>query len=136
MTAAYILEKTGISVNFGIAVLLGFLVGTAVAGQTFYNFTIDNLRYFGALKALGTSNRLLLVMVIVQAMAVGAIGYGLGVGAAALSGSLLGNTSLAFALPWQLLVLSAGSIFFICLVAAVASVRKVMTLEPGIVFKG
>ena len=27
-----------------IALALGFIVGTAIAGQTFYNFTLDNLR--------------------------------------------------------------------------------------------
>ena len=43
-TVMYFLKYTGIPINFGIAVLLGFLVGTAIAGQTFYNFTLDNLR--------------------------------------------------------------------------------------------
>src|SRR5262249_27834886 len=50
LTVAYFLKYTGIPINFGIAVTLGFLVGTAIAGQTFYNFTLDNLRHFGALK--------------------------------------------------------------------------------------
>lgn len=135
-TASYILEKTGIAINFGMAVGLGFVVGTAVAGQTFYNFTIDNLRHFAALKALGTSNITLLGMIVCQSLTVGLIGYGLGVGAAAASGVLLGSTSLAFALPWQLLALSGAAILSICLLAAVLSVRKVLTLEPGIVFKG
>ena len=47
------MKYTGIPINFGIAVVLGFIVGTAIAGQTFYNFTLDNLRQFGALKAMG-----------------------------------------------------------------------------------
>jgi len=37
MTVNYFMENTGIPINFGIAVGLGFLVGTAIAGQTFYN---------------------------------------------------------------------------------------------------
>ena len=48
LTVGYFMKHTGIPMNFGIAVALGFIVGTAIAGQTFYNFTLDNLRYFGA----------------------------------------------------------------------------------------
>ena len=43
-TIKYYLIYTGIPINFGITVFLGFLVGTAIAGQTFYNFTIENLK--------------------------------------------------------------------------------------------
>ena len=56
MTIDYYLRYTGIPFNFGITALLGFLVGTAIAGQTFYNFTIENIKQFGALKAMGTTN--------------------------------------------------------------------------------
>ena len=56
MTIDYYLRYTGIPFNFGITALLGFLVGTAIAGQTFYNFTIENLKQFGALKAMGMTN--------------------------------------------------------------------------------
>ena len=81
MTVMYFMKYTGIPINFGIAVVLGFIVGTAIAGQTFYNFTLDNLRHFGALKAMGAGNGMLLRMILLQALLVGVIGYGLGVGA-------------------------------------------------------
>lgn len=136
LTAKYIIDKTGIAINFGIAVLLGFIVGTAVAGQTFYNFTLDNLRHFGALKALGTGNWTLLRMIMVQAGSVGVLGYGLGVGGAAVFGRLIENSDLAFYLPWQLLVITGITIVFIVVIASLLSIRKVLTLEPAIVFKG
>jgi len=136
LTAKYILEKTGIAINFGIAVLLGFIVGTAVAGQTFYNFTLDNLRHFGALKALGTGNWTLLRMILVQALSVGLIGYGLGVGGAAFFGKTIENSDLAFYLPWQLLAVTGVAVLAIVIIASLLSIRKVLTLEPAIVFKG
>ncbi len=46
LTFWYFFKYTGIPINFGISVMLGFVVGTAIAGQTFYNFTLDNLRHF------------------------------------------------------------------------------------------
>jgi putative ABC transport system permease protein len=136
LTVDYFMSNTGIPINFGIAVSLGFIVGTAIAGQTFYNFTLDNLRHFGALKAMGASNSTLLAMILLQALVVGSLGYGLGVGVAALFGHFLGSTELAFRLPWQLLGLSAAAITCICMASALVSIRKVMQLEPAIVFKG
>ena len=69
-----------------MSVMVAFLIGTLIAGQTFYNFTMDNLRHFGALKAMGASNRTLLSMILLQAGLVGVIGFGIGTGLACLMG--------------------------------------------------
>ena len=136
LTFWYFLKYTGMPINFLTAVALGFIVGITISGQTFYNFTLDNLRYFGTLKAMGTTNRTLLRMILLQALMVGAIGYGLGVGAASAWGGLLsGRTQIAFRLPWQLLLISAVAVLVICLGAAVLSIRKVIKLEPAMVFR-
>ncbi len=135
-TVQYYMNNTGIPINFGIAVVLGFVVGTAIAGQTFYNFTLDNLRHFGALKAMGSPNGTLLRMILLQSVVVGLIGYGLGVGLAALMGFMARNSELAFRLPWQLLAFTGGAVTLICILSALISIRTVMRLEPAIVFKG
>src|SRR5262249_49434489 len=79
----YYLKNTGIPVNFGITIAIALLVGTVVAGQTFYLFTVENLKQFGALKAIGVTNRRLTGMVLLQAFTVGLIGFSLGTGMAA-----------------------------------------------------
>ena len=136
-TIAYYLRKTGIPLNFGITVLLGFLVGTAIAGQTFYLFTVENIRQYGALKAMGTSNWTILVMVLAQGLQVGLIGYGLGVGLAGLFGWFVkGASRLSFFMPWQVLAITAVAVFVIVLVASLLSIRKVLVVEPAIVFRG
>jgi len=135
-TIRYYLEKTGIPVNFGITVFLGFLVGTAIAGQTFYLFTVENIRQFGALKAMGTSNWTILWMVLAQAAQVGVVGYGLGVGLAALFGlAVRGGTRLSFFMPWQVLAITAAAVFLIVLLASLLSIRKVLVVDPAIVFR-
>ena len=136
LTYEYFMNNTGIPINFGISVLLGFIVGAAIAGQTFYNFTLENLRQFGVLKAMGTSNWVLLRMILLQAILVGSLGYGLGVGLSALFGFAMRNTILSFKFPWQLLVFSGAGVSLICVFAAVISIFKVIRLEPAIVFKG
>jgi putative ABC transport system permease protein len=135
-TVNYFMANTGIPINFGISVALGFFVGMVIAGQTFYNFTLDNLKHFGALKAMGAGAKILLRMILVQAILVGAIGYGLGVGLAAIFGVFTSKTELAFWMPWQLLLISGVAVTIICIIAAFISVYKVIRLEPAIVFKG
>ena len=136
-TIRHYLQKTGIPINFGITVFLGFLVGTAIAGQTFYLFTVENIRQFGALKAMGTSNWTILSMVLFQAMQVGIVGYGVGVGLAALFGvATKGFGRLSFFMPWQVLAITGAAVFVIVLLASLLSIRKVLVVDPAIVFRG
>jgi len=125
MTVVYFMRYTGIPINFGIAVALGFFVGLAIAAQTFYQFTLENIKHFGALKAMGAGSGLLLRMIMLQAVIVGAIGYGLGVGLAAFMGYRVGaSTELAFFLPWQLLVITGLATIAIVTLSAALSLLK------------
>jgi putative ABC transport system permease protein len=134
-TVMYFMKYTGIPINIGIGVVMTFIVGMAIAGQTFYLFTVDNLRLFGALKAMGATNGRLLRMILLQAIMVGLIGYGIGVGGASLMGYSLRGTEAAFRMLWQLLAITAGVVTVICMISAAISLRKVMRLEPAVVFK-
>jgi putative ABC transport system permease protein len=136
-TTMYYMNKTGIPINFGITVVLGFIVGAAIAGQTFYLFTIENLKQFGALKAMGASNATLVGMILLQAILVAFIGYGLGVGGAAAFGVLTkSQAKLAFYMPWHVLVITGVAVILMAVLAALLSIRKVLVLEPAIVFQG
>lgn len=136
LTVSYFLKYTGIPINFGIAVSLGFLVGTLITGFMFYSFTIDNLKYLGTLKAMGVGDGKLMAMIMLQALTVGFIGFGLGVGIASFFGTSMRETQLAFRITWQLVFAAGGAVVVICMLAAMLSVRKVIALEPAIVFKG
>ncbi|KAB2839246.1 MAG: FtsX-like permease family protein, partial [Burkholderiales bacterium] len=131
-----ILKATGILINFGMAVALGILIGSLVAGQTFYNFTLDNLRHYGALKAMGVSNARLTAMVLLQAAVVAVLGYAIGAGLGAVMGLGMAESGLAFSMPWQVPAFALGAIVSVCALAAWLSLRRVYRLEPAIVFKG
>lgn len=135
-TLRYFITETSIVINFGLSVLIAFLIGTLIAGQTFYNFTMDNLRHFGALKAMGAGNRTLLSMILTQAALVGFLGYGIGTGLACVMGWVMHDSMVSFTLPWQVLVGAGVVVVGIATISAVFSLRKVMRLEPGIVFRG
>jgi putative ABC transport system permease protein len=136
-TLSYVMRRTSVLVNFGITVGLGFLVGCAVAGGTFYTFTAESLPQFGALKAMGLSNRRVAGVVLAQAWAVGLVGYGLGVGAAAAFGEAASSHSqLPFYMPWQVPAATAAAVALIVTLSGLASVRKVLVLEPVVVLRG
>src|SRR5262249_53061787 len=118
MTIDYYMKYPGIPINFGSTAALGYLVGTAIAGQTFYNFTLENLKQFGALKAMGATNIRIVAMILLQAVVVGLLGYGLGIGLAALFGILSSGGELAFFTPWHLLPITGEPMVFICVLSS------------------
>ncbi len=134
----YYLKNTGIPVNFGITIAIALIVGAVVAGQTFYLFTIENLKQFGALKAIGVTNWRLVGMVLLQAAAVGLIGFSLGTGMAAEFFNYFGQHKVAtrgIILMWQSVALTGGCISFVVILASLLSLRRVLVLEPAIVFR-
>ena len=137
MTLQYMIDNTNIISNFGFVVIIGFLVGAAVTGQVFYNFTLDNLRYFGVFKAMGATDRVLVLIICSQALLVGFTGFGIGAGiCAAFAAATSGSSDLSLVINWQLLLGSGTAVMVIILFAALLSLRKVLQLEPAIVFKG
>jgi putative ABC transport system permease protein len=137
-TIFYFLGSTGIPVNFGITIGLGFLIGVAIAGQTFYLFTVENLKQFGSLKAMGLSNVRLVGMILLQAVVVGAVGYSLGIGFTAIFFESTANiTPLAgLHLYGEVMIGTAAAVLLIVVLASLLSIRRVLVLEPAVVFRG
>jgi putative ABC transport system permease protein len=138
MTVLYYIQNTGIPINFGLTVVVALIVGTVVAGQTFYIFTIENLKQFAALKAIGATNLRIVGMILLQALAVGLMGYALGTGLTAGFFTITEHTESlrGIFLLWQILGGTAALDVFIVLASSLLSIRKVLVLEPSSVFRG
>lgn len=136
-TIWWFFRNTGIPISFGTTILMGFLVGVAVAGQTFYSFILENLPNLGALKAMGASNKLLTKMLILQALFVGTIGYGIGVGLASLFGLMAIITNkIPFFLPYEVLLINFIAIICICVFSACLGILRIRKLDVAEVFRG
>lgn len=137
-TIWYFLGSTGIPVNFGITIALGFIIGIAIVGQTFYLFTVDNLKQFGALKAMGVTNLRVIGMILLQGISVGLLGYGIGMGlAAAFFEKTSTITHLAgLCIPWSVALGVGVAVLVIVVMSSLISIRKVLVLEPAVVFRG
>jgi putative ABC transport system permease protein len=137
-TIWYYIAHTGIPINFGITISIALVVGTIVAGQTFYIFTLENLKQFGALKAIGVTNWRIIGMIVLQALMVGVIGYSIGIGmTAAFFEITKDNLDLrGFSLLWQIAAGTGGTVLMIVILASLMSIRRVLVLEPAVVFRG
>jgi putative ABC transport system permease protein len=124
--------KTGILINFGLSVALGFIVGFSIAGQIFYMMTLENLVYYALIKAVGGTQKMILQMILIQALLVGVIGFLLGIGATILWGIAIQSTTLAFLFPWQLLIVTGLLVLVICILTASLSIRKVLSADPKV----
>jgi len=133
----YYLRNTGIPVNFGITIFIALVVGTVVAGQTFYLFTIDNLRQFGTLKAIGVADRTLVGMILLQALNAGAIGFAIGTGMEVTFVEIFLHkiATRGLILLWQSVSIAAACIVFVVLIASWLSIRRVLRLEAATVFR-
>jgi putative ABC transport system permease protein len=133
----FIIENTGIPLNFGITVVLGFIVGVAIVGLTFSLFIRDNIKQFGALKAIGVTNRKIREMVSAQAGLVGLIGYGLGVlGTVGFIWSFSAEpTFKGFYIPWQVPLISLVAVALILALTGWLALRSVFKTEPASVFR-
>ena len=134
----YIVENTGIPINFGITVALGFIVGVAIVGLTFSLFIRDSIKQFGALKAIGVTNGKIRGMVALQAAFIGFVGYSIGILLAVLFvvvGAATGDAFKGFYIPWQVPVGVAIAVLLMVFGTGFVALRKVLKTEPAEVFR-
>lgn len=135
-TVWWYVKNTGIPISFGTTVIIGLLVGMAVSCQTFYSFVLENMRHLGALKAMGASNGILCLMLIVQAFTVGIIGYGIGMlGTAGFAFGAMKNEQPPFYMPEFVPFAVLAVVLGICTLAALLGIWRVSKLEPAMVFR-
>jgi len=136
MTRVYWMFTTGAGIAVLIAALLGLVVGVVVVAQTIYATTMDHIREFGTLKAMGAANSYVYRVIITQAGISAVVGYVVAIILSLFIVRASESGGAAILLPWQMAV----GIFFLailmCTGAAVVSINKVTHLDPAIVFKG
>ena len=136
--ANYYTYKTGVGTNILLMVVIAFIVGLSISGQTFYTFILENLEKFGALKAIGAKGRELVYMILFMASFTALTGYGLGVGFVTLmiiiARSRLPNYAATITF-WNL-GLAFGMVVLIAGLSSYVGVRKVLKIEPFDIFRG
>jgi putative ABC transport system permease protein len=136
-TIFWFIKNTGIPISFGTTVIVGIIVGMAICCQTFYLFVLDNLKHYGALKAMGASNWKLCRMLLIQVGVVGFVGYGIGLFLASRFGLFaLQNQQPPFFMPDIIPFAVLGVITVICLLSSFLGILRVSLLDAAVVFRG
>jgi putative ABC transport system permease protein len=135
-TRRYWVLETGAGITTLIGAFLGLIVGIVVVAQTIYAATVDHLREFGTLKAMGASNAFIYNVIIQQAFLSAAMGYSVAIVISwfIARGSESGDALIR--LPWQVAVGMFGVAVLMCSGASILSIRKATTIDPAMVFKG
>ncbi len=130
--------QTSLGMNILIMTIISFVVGLSISGQTFYTFILENLDKFGALKAIGTKSRELVLMILFQATFTSLAGYGLGIGLCTLVTALakMRLPDYAAMITYTNLGLALVMVVIIAAVSSYIGVRKVLRIEPFDIFRG
>ncbi len=136
MTQIYWMFTTGAGVAVLLAALLGLVVGFVVVAQTIYATTVDHLKEFGTLKAMGAPNSYVYKVIITQAAISAVMGYGLGMIVSAFVVKASQQGGAAILMPWPMAVGMFFLTLTMCIGAALVSINKVTRLDPAMVFKG
>jgi putative ABC transport system permease protein len=127
----YWLTRTGVGISFGLAALLGLLVGLAVVAQTLYASVTQRAREFGTLKALGADDGCVARFLLVQALASAVIGSILGLLVALALGWALTSPRAPVVLTMQAALLSVGLMTLVCLLAAWLPYWRLKKIDPA-----
>jgi len=127
--------QTGMGMAFFLTAILAVLIGGAIVGQTIYAGTMEHLRDYGTLKAMGARNRDINLVILSQAATSAVIGYALGVMITLIMRGAISGAGVPMQTPFSLFFVMFIVIVLTCLAAAYISVRKVKTLDPVMVFR-
>jgi putative ABC transport system permease protein len=134
-TRRYWTFSTGMGVAFGFTILMGIIVGAVIVSQTIYSATIEHLREFGTLKALGAENRTVYGIILEQAMWSGVIGFLIGAAVNFVVVKLYTGIGQLIIQPWELFAVDFVITITTCIGASLISVRKAMQVDPMEVFR-
>lgn len=134
-TRRYWTIETGMGFGFLMMTFLSLAVGLAIVGQTIYAATMEHLREYATLKALGATDAEIRSILWVQAGVNAVIGYLLGVGLVWWGARAAERLGLSVVIPpylyFWVLVLDVA----MCLAASAVSVKKALSLDPAMVFR-
>ncbi len=131
----YWIKSTGIGLNMFVTIFLGGLVGVVIVAQTLYSSTMEHIKEFGTVKAIGGSNTDIYRILGKQALIAAVVGYIIGlIMSWSLSPAMVG-LGLKLIMPlWLHGAIFVGTLV-LCLGAAAVSFHKVASIDPALVFR-
>ncbi len=129
-------SSTAIGYIFPLGMAVGLVIGVLICFQILYSNVANYLPQFATLKAIGFSDRYLVGVVLQQGVFLALLGFGPAVGLAwVVFRVVAGLTGLLMFLNVARIVSVLLLTVVMCVVAAVAALRDVLTADPAEVFR-
>jgi putative ABC transport system permease protein len=135
LTRSYYLINTGIGFSFGFTTLMSSLVGIVIITLTMYTSILNREKDFAVLRALGGRKRDIFVIVLYQAIMIGAVGIFLGFLLLAFFLNGTRDSNLASFMPLWFPFVHAGFTLTLCLVGSLFAIRRATRVEPATAFR-
>lgn len=135
-TRMYWTFETGVGYAFLITIIISFLVGTLIVGQTIYNSTTEHIKEFGTLKALGAENMDVYKIIFTQAFIIALLSYLLSLIITLFSVRLYEAIDMVMVVKWWTNLIVFFMTLLMCFAAAYISIRKIKRIDPAILFRG
>jgi putative ABC transport system permease protein len=135
MCMEFWLTRTGIGISFGLAAVLGLLVGLAVVAQTLYASVNERIKEFGTLKALGAGDRSIARFLLAQAVATALLGAMVGLSTALFIGRVMSTPRAPVMLTYPVAAGSVALVVLVCLVAAWLPYWRIRRIDPASVLR-
>ena len=135
-TRMYWTFETGVGYAFLITILISFLVGTLIVGQTIYNSTTEHIKEFGTLKALGAENMDVYKIIFTQAFIIALLSYLISLIITLISVKFYEAIDMVMVVKWWTNLIVFFMTFIMCFASAYISIRKIKRIDPAILFRG
>lgn len=135
-TRLYWTMETGVGFSFMLTISISFLIGMLIVGQTIYNSTLEHIKEFGTLKALGATNGEIYKIIFSQAFINAMLGYLVSLFLTMLSVKIYEAADMVMVVSWWVNLLVLGLTLLMCLSASFVSIRKIKKIDPAILFRG
>lgn len=132
---SYWTDGTGLGLNIIMTVFLGCLVGVVVVAQTLYTSTMEHIKEFATVKAIGGADAHIYAIIAKQASIAAVVGFALGAAMAYGLRPVMAGVDLKLILTPMFSVYVFAGTLALCLGASALSFRKVAVLDPAMVFR-
>ncbi len=126
----YWMTRTGIGISFGLATVLGLVIGLVMVAQSLYALVLDRIEEFATLKAIGAPESKVYRILFLQSLLVAAMGTAIG-GVLVVAIQHFGTTPKApIVIPDTMYVATTLMVVLICLISALLPYLRVRRVDP------
>jgi len=135
-TRRYWAIETGVGFSFLLTIVISFFVGILIVGQTIYNSTMEHIKEFGTLKAMGADNTDIYKIILSQALINAFLGYLISLAITLLTIGAYDAIGMVLVVRWWMTLLVLALTVSMCVIAAFISIRRIKKIDPAILFRG